>query len=1342
MKRPSTLGGWRRRSTSVVVILLISLATAVLSVNASDGTADPGSTVTATGTSARTSAETVPQVEDSNAEPEGACQADANSNDNNDSNAEGTCVDPNATSATAPASSSSSATSSSSNDAAHLQECGLWLAESSIPNAGWGMYLGNVQRKVGEIIPPVDVVIPVIDYNLHQGYLKHHKRIESTKQSNAHIMPSRGGGGQQNSNSQRSEHQDTLHHVRQTTTTSTSTTNNIQNTRPTPKWLMEQYYWDATMTHNYYDAENIDSVVPGLGMLANSHPGMVLAENMGPHRPTILGGKTPGDGAASPYQHQHFMAIEDIPASHEIFVEYGDEWFEDRFSDSFGLSEDYRVGNILLDKWVTRLLNKHESKVSPEVWKDLAALILSSFEGTNPRLHEVLSRVDFLPPIDARDRLLAKNNPAAYASVPNAQRTPEWLQENGLCLDHITVGDSTVAPGEQGAFASRHLPKGTVVAPAPVVHMSRDHLAMLLMDDFDADTVLWKGSQLLLNYVYGHVESSLLFFPYAPAVNLINHYQTMEKQNQQQQQQQQQQSSPPPTTTKRPNVKLQWSSKMPHPEWLESWAPEDIMKESNKAGMVMEIVAIADIQEGEEILLDYGNAWQSAFEEHQATTNPPPLYKPVDWKNEHELLTINDDEQYPGHVETVCWIADEQLPLAMFDKMQETGEPIPEEWIPWLAIPNRYLSNTLPCDIVGRTSDGAFYNVVIEEVVTDQQNDHEEEIEVHIKDVPREAITIVSKPYSGAEFRRDAFRHEIQLPEEMVPEHWRDLNPKPVSEEGLPQCNLFMAESSTGNGWGMYRGFAKPLLPNNTHEIDHFCQDLVIQVGDFELSQVLRIRYHNQKPDPELDTWMLTDYAWKSDESTKGGNLEAEEVISVIPGCGSLAQVHPLLYNSQTLPPERITTNTTDPSLGATTHYHNSRFVEQFKKKDRKKLRTMSNGAEILIKGDKILMNYTDDIKAAKKKLPDRVRSQDWLEQHGSCLDNIRPGPSSIPLAGNGAFATRRIREGQVISPVPLLHLHRHHMEIFSSTDAYDPTATVNFEGQRLLLNYCYGHPESSLLLFPYSPVVNYINHAPIEANKESNSPVANAKLQWSSQFNTQDWLNMSPEELLRTKKEPGLAMEIVATREIAPDEEILLDYGSSFGQAWERHVSEWSLAEDWNYEPPKNDWLEWVHTEDEHQRKVLQLQYDRPDKFLGCYVEIPVGIPLHPDDEGDPEELPEFEWHYSEMMFRSTRTVHRCEIIERAVQEGENFAYALGRKQSVAPIKALYTAIISFIPETEVDDLNPKEQQFLVYNMPRRAIEVFDESYSSPQFYRGAFRHEIGLPEDLVPDAWRDLRA
>ena len=534
--------------------------------------------------------------------------------------------------------------------------------------AGWGMYTGyDIQKD--SVIPPVDVVIPVYDIEVHRERLHHYQRLENTM-------------GYDNMGEYVQSQQGRRHRHIAPNTTKVPTVTQL------PQWLMHQYYWDCSMTHNYYDAERIDSVVPGLGMLANSHPGMVLAENVGPARPWPLGGR--GHPGSTPYQNQSFVALKDIVAGHELFVEYGDDWFAERFDETFGLSQDYKFGNRLAGKWQTAIVDRLSAMPrGTEILQDLSNLMLDAIQPLNPRLHAVFGRLELVPkPGVDFQRLHANNNPTAYASVPDVLRSSEWLQEEGLCLDHITVGNSTVAPGERGALATRFIPKGTVVAPAPVVHMSRDHLTMLLTDDYDSDIILWKGYQLLLNYVYGHVESSLLFFPYANAVNLINHYGGTDK-----------------DSNRRPNVRLQWSSKMPHPEWLESWIPEQIIEVTEKAGMVMEIVALEDIREGSEILLDYGNKWQEAFDDHKARTPPPPDLPEVDWKAP-TLLTVNDDEKYPEFVETVCWIDDDQKPHVLFDNAKQDERRLPKKWIAWVERSADYLSDTMSCTVVGRQIDG------------------------------------------------------------------------------------------------------------------------------------------------------------------------------------------------------------------------------------------------------------------------------------------------------------------------------------------------------------------------------------------------------------------------------------------------------------------------------------------------------------------------------------------------------------------------------------------------------------------------------------------------------------
>jgi hypothetical protein len=50
----------------------------------------------------------------------------------------------------------------------NLEECGVWLAPSSIPGAGLGMYAGRDFKKGENLQPSGEIVIPMVDLNSHQ----------------------------------------------------------------------------------------------------------------------------------------------------------------------------------------------------------------------------------------------------------------------------------------------------------------------------------------------------------------------------------------------------------------------------------------------------------------------------------------------------------------------------------------------------------------------------------------------------------------------------------------------------------------------------------------------------------------------------------------------------------------------------------------------------------------------------------------------------------------------------------------------------------------------------------------------------------------------------------------------------------------------------------------------------------------------------------------------------------------------------------------------------------------------------------------------------------------------
>jgi hypothetical protein len=335
----------------------------------------------------------------------------------------------------------------------------------------------------------------------------------------------------------------------------------------------------------------------------------------------------------------------------------------------------------------------------------------------------------------------------------------------------------------------------------------------------------------------------------------------------------------------------------------------------------------------------------------------------------------------------------------------------------------------------------------------------------------------------------------------------------------------------------------------------------------------------------------------------------------------------------------------------------------------------------------------------------DSIRSTEWLETNGRCLDNIKPGVSKIPQAGRGAFATRGIKKGDIVAPAPLVQLNRHQMEMFEDSDPENDESEISPMGSQLLRNYCFGHANSSILLFPYSPVVNYINH---------DHHNFNAELQWSTlAHHRSDWLNRSVDELMRMPH-TGLIMEFVANRDISPGEEILIDYGTRWEQAWNDYVKSWKPDASYkDYSPAwkLNDYTVPVRTKDE------QLSNPYPKHVtMACYVG-----PLDGDQPGTlVNGHLEYKWTFVKDLYDTTINAFPCEILERT---GENVDTA----DSILPVAERYRVRVWRL----------EQFPWTVTHVPRRAIEFFDDKYMSDLHLRNAFRHEMDLPDHMLPLAW-----
>ena len=176
-------------------------------------------------------------------------------------------------------------------------------------------------------------------------------------------------------------------------------------------------------------------------------------------------------------------------------------------------------------------------------------------------------------------------------------------------------------------------------------------------------------------------------------------------------------------------------------------------------------------------------------------------------------------------------------------------------------------------------------------------------------------------------------------------------------------------------------------------------------------------------------------------------------------------------------------------------------------------------------------MQSAQTIGSAESRLPYSVRSLEWLNEHGRCMDNIRPGNSTIEQAGRGAFATRFIPEGGLVAPGPVLHVpNRTALNLYDMGEdgLRDLTKLV---GMQLVLNYCFGHKSSTVILCPYTSPSAYINHS---------SKAPNAKIVWaeeSTHNHNAYWLDEGV-DFLKMMQMIGLSIDFVATRDIQPGEE------------------------------------------------------------------------------------------------------------------------------------------------------------------------------------------------------------
>ncbi len=452
---------------------------------------------------------------------------------------------------------------------------------------------------------------------------------------------------------------------------------------------------------------------------------------------------------------------------------------------------------------------------------------------------------------------------------------------------------------------------------------------------------------------------------------------------------------------------------------------------------------------------------------------------------------------------------------------------------------------------------------------------------------------------------------------------------------------------------------------------------------------------------------------------------------------------------------------TTKAGAGAFTHYHNLTF---YATKD------MEAGNEIFVFYDvpigtnantkrelnwwKDRVNTTEynqivdvqDNHKSNRHNPRNGKHQrdiQWLHQNGLCLDNIQIKQSKIKGAGRGAFASRFLPKGSIIAPMPLVVIpHRHALKI----DIAKKKKKINEE--QLIRNYCLGHENSTLLFYPLAPGVNLINHAPTpttttadkrdknesETTKKKKivvSPTANVKIQWSTAFHEKEKDLPTTFSLEEIKSNPHLLssklmMEIIAIRDIQPKEEILLDYGPTWTQAWSQHEQSWEAPPNAKAYSPAyvmEDVAGLLRTEKEQQEHPYPSNLD-----ISCFYQYSIYHAKKNDgiipSTRAKNEATTVKWQMDRKTFEF-KNLRPCNVMSREKMPNGHWIYTVQMKNRAG------------LPKEE---FIPKGELHVVSNVPRGAIRFTDKVHSTDQHLPNAFRHEIGIPDDIFPSQWKDL--
>jgi len=229
----------------------------------------------------------------------------------------------------------------------------------------------------------------------------------------------------------------------------------------------------------------------------------------------------------------------------------------------------------------------------------------------------------------------------------------------------------------------------------------------------------------------------------------------------------------------------------------------------------------------------------------------------------------------------------------------------------------------------------------------------------------------------------------------------------------------------------------------------------------------------------------------------------------------------------------------------------------------------------------------------------------------------------------------------------------------------------------------------------------------------------------------------MTLDELGNNALKRGLSFDVIATRDIQPDEEVFIDYGEEWEAAWSSHVNEFTPPNEDSFFGSYENLSAMEESEPFFRTKAELASNPYPKNIMTVCLYHEIDEYTYYPEEGLDEPLSDYPEeividHYSipghHFIINEYDELSEpwwpCKVYRRHRSGNNEFTYTV----------RLFPRPIHDKPEWAVNNT----PRFLRY-LHSSSIRYMHKLWSSDMHLPNAFRHPIGIPDEIFPDQWKE---